>query len=147
MESEKDFAAVITAGGGENASDLWQQDVGELLAIKPKQLQFGSRVVFVLRQQFAAGYARVLEHGVGLRDDFLPVFALGIGGVSYKDAITGRIFVAGDVEFALEYFRSLKKLSSGSDFCRRVFRLKIQQIHLRFRPALSNINKEPAVIL
>ena len=49
LESEKDFVAVIAAGGIENASDRGKRNVGEFPAVEPKQLQFGSRIVFVLQ--------------------------------------------------------------------------------------------------
>jgi len=63
---------------------------------------FSSEVAFVLvlHQQFAAGDARALQHGVRLRDNFFPVLALGVGRIGDKHAVVGRIFVGGDVEFA-----------------------------------------------
>ena len=96
--------------------------------------------MFVLREQLAAGHARILQHGVRLRDEFLPAVTLGIGRISDKDPIVGRIFIGGDVELAV------KELGAGSDFERRAFRLEILQIHLRLCPAFANINQQPTVI-
>ena len=64
--------------GAEDISEGRQRNIGELLAIEREKLQFGGCVVFVLREQLAASHARALQHGIGLRDDFLPVLALGL---------------------------------------------------------------------
>ena len=125
MESEENLIAVITAGGAENISNGWQRNIGKLLAVEPKQFQFGSGVMFVLCQQFAAGHAHALQHGVGLRDDFFPIFALGVVSVGNEDAIVRRILIGGDVEFAGKEVGAVKEILSSSDFERSVFRLEV----------------------
>ena len=77
--------------------------------------------MLVLRQQLAAGHAHALQHGVRLRDKFLPVLALGVGRIGNKNAIVGRIFVGGDVEFACKKIGAVKEIlpvviSSGGLF-------------------------------
>ncbi len=146
MESEKDFVAIIPAGGAENTANGGQRNVGELLAVEPEKIQFRSRVVLILCQQLAAGHACQLQHCVRLRDEFLPVFPLSVGRVGDKDAIVGRIFVAGDIEFAGKEIGAVKEILAGSDFDGRIFRLEILQIHLRHRPTFANINQQPAVV-
>jgi len=76
------------AGSGMSAS---------FLPSSPNSFSSEVGIVFVLRQQLAAGHARILQHGICLRDEFLPAFALGVGRVGDKDPIVGRVFVGCDV--------------------------------------------------
>src|ERR1039458_7826097 len=146
LESEEDLVAVIPAGGAENSSDGGQRNVGELLAVEPEHFKFRSRIVLVLRQELAAGHARLRDAGGRLGDNFLPILALDMGRVGDKNAIVGCVFVGGDVEFAGKEVGAVKKIFAGSDLDRRIFRLQIFQIHFRLGPAFANINQQPAVI-
>src|ERR1039458_5684518 len=146
LESEKDFVAVIPAGGAENSSDGGQRNVGELLAVEAEHFKFRSRIVLVLRQELAAGHARVLQDGVQLGDNFLPILALGMGRVGDKNAIVGCLFIGGDVEFAGKEVGAVKKIFTSRNLERRVLRSEVLQKHFGFRPALSLVDQQPAPV-
>ena len=65
---------------------------------------------------FPSDDARALQDAVALRNNFLPVGALGIGRVHHEQMEVRRAFVGRDVNLAAENFAAVMKILAAGDF-------------------------------
>ena len=71
-----------------------RDDIANLLAFEIENLQLRRCVLLVLREELPAIDGNALQHGIALRNDFLPVVALEVSGIGNEHAIARRVFIA-----------------------------------------------------
>ena len=147
LKAEKHFVTVPSAAGSKHSADRWERDVADLLAVEIKKFQLRAGILFILRKQLAAEDGRALQHGVRLRDQFLPCLAIIIPRVGDKHAVARRVLICRDVEFAVINFSTVQKILSCSDPRRRRTSFHVHQKQFRLGPSLGNADQQPVPIV
>ena len=118
LESEERFVLIPLSARCEHAAEGGKAYVVQLLALEVEELELRACIVFVLSEQLAAKDAHALEHGLTLRNNFLPVCPLRTGCVSHKHMVVRSVFVSGDIELSLQHIAAVEKVLGGGHFHR-----------------------------
>ena len=112
MKRKEHLAAVPVAADAGDGADAGKLDIGDEAAIGAEDLYLRRRILFILRNQIAVNDADVLQDCVGLRNELVPHVTLGSGRVRLEHAVAWRIFVAEDVDVAIENLAGVEEVFS-----------------------------------
>src|SRR5258708_28208339 len=94
--------------------------------------------MLVLSEQFAAPDGGAVQNGVGLRDEFLPAFAVVVSGVGDEDTVAGCVFVGGDEDLSVVDGGAVEEILAGGEACGRRAGFQVHQVELGLGPTFGD---------